>query len=446
MRGSDALHSPFTKRNMLNALILSIGDELVLGQTVDTNSAWLSRQLAGIGVDIAGHMTVPDGRDAVAAAIRTTAEAVDVLVISGGLGPTEDDLTREALADAMGVDLVKDDGAMATLRAYFDKLGRAMPQRNEVQAFVPRGARAIPNGNGTAPGISAEVGRCRVVVMPGVPKEMFRMWEVSILPELKALVAARGGGGAVILSRTLHTFGMGESAVAQKLGDLMNRKRNPSVGTTVSQGIVSLRLNVRGTSRERALAELDETDRLCREALGSLVYAQDDDTLATVVAAMLRVGGGGKPLVVTTAESCTGGLLAKYLTDIPGSSAYFTHGFVCYSNAAKAQLLGVDAGLIEHHGAVSEPVALAMARGALEKAGADLAVSVTGVAGPDGGTPTKPVGTVSIGLAWRADGGESSASARTFLIPGDREFIRDRSAKMGLALLRYHLLREQCPF
>lgn len=427
---------------MLNALILSVGDELTLGQTVDTNSAWLSRRLAGIGVDIAGHMTVPDSREAIAAAIRQGASAVDVLIVSGGLGPTEDDLTREALADAMGVDLVRDEAAMATLKGFFERLNRPMPQRNEVQAYVPRGARAIPNPNGTAPGLAATIGNCRIAVMPGVPKEMFAMWADSIEPEL-----AKAAGGAVVLSRTLHTFGMGESSVAQKLGELMMRQRNPSVGTTVSQGIVSLRLNVRAGSVAEAKAQLDATHRECVEKLGLLIYGADDETLAQVVARMLRGGNpAGKSYKVTVAESCSGGLLAKYLTDIPGSSAYFTHGFVCYSNEAKTQLLGVDAEWIAKHGAVSEQVASAMARGALKASGADLAVSITGIAGPDGGTPTKPVGTVCMGLAWRGAEGEALANTRSFVFPGDREMIRDRSAKMAMSLLRFHMLKEACPF
>lgn len=418
---------------MLSSIILSIGDELTLGQTVDTNSAWLARELAGIGVEVSGHVTVPDSRDAIAAAIRTAAAAADLLVISGGLGPTEDDLTRDALADAMGVDLLPDEEAIAAVRAFFAARGRPMPQRNEVQGYVPRGARAIPNANGTAPGLAAALGHCRVVVMPGVPKEMFAMWRTQVLPELGRL-----GGGAVILSRTLHTFGSGESAVAERLGPLMDRKRNPSVGTTVANNLVSLRVNARAPSLEQAKRELEETDRACRAALGTLIFGADEETLTGVVGALLRASGKS----VATAESCTGGLLAKYLTDVPGSSAYFSEGFVTYSNASKTKVLGVPAETIERYGAVSEPVARAMAEGALQASGADLAVGITGVAGPDGGSPTKPVGTVCLSLA--AKGKETQT--RTFLFVGDREMIRDRSAKMGLSLVRYHLVGEPSPF
>lgn len=444
---------------MLTSVILSVGDELVLGQTVDTNSAWLSRELAGVGVDVVGHVTVGDSREGIAGAIRHAVAHVDWLVISGGLGPTEDDLTREGLADAMGVELVRDEGALATIRGYFDAIKRPMPPRNETQAFVPRGAKMIPNSCGTAPGIAATIERgggavCRVVVMPGVPKEMFAMWRISVMPELARVTSGGGGGGgggAVILSRTLHTFGMGESTVAQRLGKLMERGRNPSVGTTVSQGIVSLRINERAESAAVAKAELDEVCRQCVDAMGLLIFGQDDETMGQVVARMLRgeKRADGRTVRVTTAESCTGGLLAKMLTDEAGSSAYFAQGFVAYANEAKTKLLGVDAGLIEKQGAVSEAVAGAMARGALEAAEADIALSITGIAGPEGGTPTKPVGTVCIGMAWRGESGgagEAEVSTRSFLFPGDREMVRDRSAKMALTLLRYHLLRQACPF
>lgn len=421
---------------MRSAVVISVGDELTLGQTVDTNSAWLSRQLAGLGIDIAGHVTVPDDRAAIAAAIRQAGEAADVVVVTGGLGPTEDDLTREALADAMGVELTRDESLVAQIRSYFERLRRPMPTRNEVQAYLPRGARAIPNAWGTAPGIAATLGRCRVVALPGVPREMTAMWEASVKPELEQL-----GGGSVVLSRTLHTFGLGESSVAERLGELMGRDRNPTVGTTVSQGIVSLRLNVRAASRDDALRQLDTTEALCRERLGLLIFGRDEQTLPQVVAELLV----GARLTLATAESCTGGLIAKYLTDIPGSSAYFRQGWVCYANASKTQLLGVEEGLIERHGAVSEAVASAMVRGAM-RYGTDLGVSVTGIAGPDGGSPTKPVGTVCIAMGWRSPAGEVVTRERTFLFPGDRETVRDRAAKTALSLLRFHILRQPVPF
>ena len=444
----------------LNAIILSIGDELVLGQTVDTNSAWLSAQLAGVGCGVVAHLTVADDQAAIEQAIRHAAVCSDLLLISGGLGPTEDDLTRQALAKVMGQPLELNAQWLAVLEEFFAARGRPMPEANRIQAMIPRGARMIDNTAGTAAGIEAVLHsgdapvsasprphvsasshsvpesspHCRVFVMPGVPKEMRTMFLRDVLPYVR-----EQSRGAVILSRTLHTFGLGESAIAEKLGNLMWRDRNPSVGTTVSSGIVSLRVNARFPSRDRAEVALEQTVSECQSALGPLIYGQDEQSLQEVVGMMLK-STSGLP-TVATAESCTGGLLSKMLTDVPGSSAYFSYGWVTYANQAKEELLGVPAGLLREHGAVSAPVVLAMAAGARTRANSTYALAISGIAGPDGGTAAKPVGTVCIALAH-----PGGAAARTFLFPGDRGFIRDRSAKMALTLLRYHLLGEPTPF
>jgi nicotinamide-nucleotide amidase len=422
---------------MISAAILSIGDELVLGQTVDTNSAWLSQQLASIGVRIVGHATVPDDQSQIETAIQTVSASCDVLIVSGGIGPTEDDLTRQALAGVLGVPLELNTTALATLTAFFQRLDRQMPESNKIQAMLPRGSSMIENTCGTAAGISATLaktggGHCRVFVMPGVPKEMKTMFLRDIFPELQA-----EGGGAAIVSRTLHTFGLGESTVAERLGDLMKRGRNPSVGTTVAGGVVSLRVNAYYESRERATAEADATAAACRALLGDLIYGEDAHTLPQVVAGLLKQ----QSKTVATAESCTGGLLAKFLTDLAGSSSFFSYGWVTYANAAKESQLGVKRKTLAAHGAVSEQVVSEMAVGAHQKAGSDFALSISGVAGPDGGTVEKPVGMVCIALADAA-----STQARTFRFSGDREFIRDRSAKMALAMLRFRLLGKPMPF
>jgi nicotinamide-nucleotide amidase len=415
------------------AVILSVGDELVLGQTVDTNSAWLSQQLAALGLDIAGHMTVGDDQNAIAGAITQVAQEVDLLLISGGIGPTEDDLTRQALAQAMGVELRPDEACLSEIRAYFSRINRPMPVRNEVQALVPAGATHIPNSCGTAPGLAGQIGGCRIFVMPGVPKEMFAMWRLSVAAQVEDM-----GGGSVILSRTLHTFGMGESAVAERLGTLMDRSRNPSVGTTVAAGVVSLRLNARAGARSLAEIELQATDNACRAALGDLIYGSDAETLPKVVHRQLLTSG----LTVATAESCTAGLLGAALTDQPGASAYFQQGYTTYSNAAKVKVLGVPESMIAALGAVSEPVAVAMAEGAAQASGASMALSITGIAGPDGGSAQKPVGTVCMALA----AGRSKTFSRTFHFPGDRDMVRDRSVKMALTLIRFQLLGRPLPF
>jgi nicotinamide-nucleotide amidase len=453
----------------MDAIILSVGDELVLGQTIDTNSAWLSQQLATVGISVRAHATVPDDQSAIERAIRESAVSCDFLIISGGIGPTEDDLTRQALATVMGVPLEENAVWMAELHKFFEARGRPMPPINRIQAMIPRGAKMLFNTAGTAAGIYAEVeggsgfrvqgsgnaganpssslnpeprtlnpSTCQVFVIPGVPKEMKAMFTRDILPLVK-----QAADGAVILSRSLHTFGLGESAIAEKLGNLMNRTRNPSVGTTVSGGVVSLRINSRFPSESQAREELAKTEEACRAALGDLIYGQDEQSLAEVVASQLFADTTAKQFApaVATAESCTGGLLAKMLTDVPGSSRYFRQGYVTYSNEAKHDLLNVPKELIAQHGAVSKEVAEAMARGAQTQSGAAYTFAITGIAGPDGGTPQKPVGTVWIALAH-----PQGVQCRVFLFPGDREMVRDRSAKMALTLLRFQLLGKPLPF
>src|SRR4051812_3188301 len=250
---------------MLRSIVLSIGDELVLGQTVDTNSAWISQQLASVGTGVVAHLTVPDDQKVIEQAILESVGRCDVLICSGGIGPTDDDLTRQALAAVMGVELELSDAWLHKLEAFFRRIKRPMSPLNRIQAMIPRGATMVDNPNGTAAGIDAtyvsgdQKTICRIFVMPGVPKEMKAMFSRDVLPHLKQM-----SGGAVILSRTLHTFGLGESAVAEKLGDLMRRDRNPSVGTTVTGGVVSLRINARFGSMDEATQKLKETEDACR--------------------------------------------------------------------------------------------------------------------------------------------------------------------------------------
>jgi len=412
------------------AAILSIGDELVLGQTVDTNSAWLAQQLIRRGVTTLYHQTVADDRDAIADAIRHAVGRADVVLISGGLGPTEDDLTREALADAMGVQLVENADALRTLEQYFAKRDRPMPQRNRVQAMHPAGTAMIANPNGTAPGIHAVVSGSAVFVMPGVPREMKAMFSDSVLPHVEP-----SGNRRVILATRVNTFGLGESDAAQRLGDLMARDRNPRVGTTISGGICAVRVRSEFDTEAEAQQNLEQTVEAVTAAIGPTVFGRDEQTLPDALLAAAREAH----MTIATAESCTGGLVSKYITDVSGSSDIYAGRWVTYHNEMKTLQLGVDAALIEQHGVVSEAVAVAMAEGALQRSGADAAVSLTGVAGPDGGSDDKPVGTVWIGLAWNDSSGVHS-DAFHMLHRGDRAMVRDRSAKCALQLLRFHAL------
>lgn len=415
------------------AILISIGDELALGQTVDTNAAWLAARLASLGIACGQHRTVPDDLDLIAETIQSCAAIADVLIITGGLGPTDDDLTRPALAKAMGVELVEDPASVEHIASYFKGRGRAMPERNRVQATHPQTSAMIENTCGTAPGIRATLGACEIFVTPGVPREMIAMFDRDIEPAIRSLA----GNTRTILTAKLNSFGSGESDIAEKLGDLMARDRNPVVGTTVANGLVSVRVRSEADDPDHAQTQLRDTLAKVTEHVGPLAFGQDDTTLQHAVIQLLTE----QHKTVATAESCTGGLIAAMLTDVPGSSAAVLGGWVTYANAMKTAELGVQDETLRRHGAVSREVVEAMARGALDKSGADYALSTSGVAGPGGGTEDKPVGTVWIGMAWR-DGQQTHVGARLAKLAGDRDTIRDRSAKCALQLLRLKLMGE----
>jgi len=412
------------------AALLSIGDELVLGQTLDTNTKWLAARLLDLGVRVIEHRTIADDLEQQRDAIAEFAQGVDLLITTGGLGPTEDDITRDALAHACGEPLVEDTGALTEVRAWFTRADRQMPERNRVQALRPESGRCLTNERGTAPGLAITLrtgGRtCDVYCLPGPPHEMRAMFERAVAP------AIRRPEGRVIITQALHTFGVGESAIAGMLGDLMRRDGNPLVGTTASDGVVSCRIRFEGDADEaEARRAVDDLAARVRAMLGDVVFGEDDDTLASVVLDLLR--SRGETLV--TAESCTGGMIGEALTAIPGSSDAYAGGWITYCNEMKTKEVGVDPALIELDGAVSESVVRAMAAGALEQSGADHAISVSGVAGP-GASEAKPAGTVWIGVAAR----DGDAEARLFRFPGDRRTVRVRTTQVALALLRRRIL------
>ena len=422
------VHPDDVSSRSMDAVIISCGTELTTGQCVDTNSAWLSAQLTPLGVRVVEHVTVGDDVTHLASAIRRALDGASLVIITGGLGPTLDDVTREAIAAALGQPLEESAAASAQIRAFSQRWQRPMPESNRRQAMIPRGCEMISNPRGTAPGIRCVRDDRRLYAFPGIPAEMQAMFNAAVLPQIHAVT-----GGARTESARLLCFGISEAKLGELLADLMQRGRNPSVGTTASHAILSVRVLARAPSgseaRERLQADVSEI----RRRLGTVIFGEDDDTLEGVVARLLVE----QHKTIATAESCTGGLLAKRLTDIPGSSAYFLRGYVTYADAAKVDLLGVPADLLSQHGAVSEPVAKAMALGCRRAAGADYALSITGIAGPTGGSPPeKPIGLVYIGLA-------HSAGVETLrVLCGDhltRDEIRDRSCKTALNLLRLHL-------
>ncbi len=415
----------------MNAVVISIGSELINGQCLDTNAAWLSTELTRVGVGVVRHETVGDDVSAIESAARRAIGDATLVVVTGGLGPTPDDVTRQAIADALGVPLEENAEALAQIRAFFERLRRPMRDANRVQALVPRGCTVVPNAWGTAPGFAWTGGERRLFALPGVPSEMKAMFTEQILPTIPAMT-----GGVVICERRLLCFGIGEAALGETIADLMDRGRNPQVGTTASHAVLSVRIVARGRNEAEARRLADQDVGAVRQRLGPAVFGENDDTLQSAVGRILISQGK----TVSTAESCTGGLLAKRLTDVPGSSAYFSRGVVAYSNEAKQSLLGVPGVMLSEHGAVSEPVVRAMALGCRVASRSDLALAVTGIAGPGGGNPPeKPVGLVYIALAW-ADGVE--ARAIRFGEHLTREEIRDRACKTALNMLRLAMLSE----
>ena len=413
----------------MNAIILTVGDELLIGQVVNTNAAWLGEQLGLAGMTVARMETVGDDVAAIRRALERGLDEAEVVVVTGGLGPTHDDVTMRAVADGLGREVVLRPELLAEVEAKLAARGRPMRPAHRVFAEVPEGFEALQNPRGMAPGLwgARDDGRL-VVVMPGVPHEMEAICTQHVLPRLRARA-----GDAVVLHRTLLTAGEGEAALAERLGDLSDVLTD---GVTLAflpgLGGVRLRLTVRGADRAAAQEALDRHAARLRRDLGALVFGEDDDTLEGVVGAMLAERG----LTLAVAESCTGGAVAARITSVPGASRYFVGGVVAYGNAVKARQLGVEEAVLREQGAVSEPVARQMAAGARTALGADLAVSTTGIAGPTGGTPEKPVGLVWLGYADAA-----GTHAVRLQLTTDRAVNVGLAATAALNLVRRQLLR-----
>ncbi|HIF62701.1 MAG TPA: competence/damage-inducible protein A [Deltaproteobacteria bacterium] len=427
------------------AAIISTGDELTSGRTTDTNSNWLADRLSAEGVEVVSVITVGDDSERISWAWQ--AAMADVVISTGGLGPTADDLTTETVARFTGRKLLLDEEQADAIRGFFDRVGRSMPDNNLKQAMFPEGAVPLPNQRGTAPGYRFDIeGGAVGVVLPGVPHEMKAMFEEQVLPWLRGQADA----DRRFVSRTFQTFGMSESALDEALLGAIDPARG-RLAFRASFPDLSVRVSVAGQP-EAAERELDELSKEVHRRLGDAVYAEGDTTMQQEVGQLLSRRG----LTLGTAESCTGGLISRRLTDVAGCSDYYTGGIVAYSQSVKEKVLGVSGVTLAMYGAVSEETVAEMALGARRLSGADLAVAVSGIAGPGGGSDDKPVGTVCIGMAGDLfsegafSGGEVSAGediyleggacARTYNLGGNREWIRVLSSQLALDWTRRYLL------
>lgn len=411
------------------AELISVGTELLLGNIVNTNASFLAEQCAGLGLSLYFQTVVGDNPGRLEQTLRLALSRADVVILTGGLGPTKDDLTKELVADLTGCPLVEHEHTREQIQRFFDTRkvnADQITENNWKQALIPDGATVVDNANGTAPGLIVPHKEQYIILLPGPPKEMEPMFLEGVAPFLRALEPA------VIYSKTVRVCGMGESRVETMIADLVNAQDNPTIATYAKTGCVDMRVTASASSEQEAKQLVRPVVCELQNRFGTHVYSTDEkETLEEAVVSMLRDRG----LTVSTAESCTGGLLAARLVNVSGASQVFAEGYITYSNEAKTKLLGVPQDVLRQFGAVSEQTARAMAFGAAAAAGSDASVAITGIAGPLGGSDAKPVGTVFIACSVNG-----SVSVQEYHFDGNREKIRDYSAVSALTLLRNCIL------
>lgn len=402
--------------------LICVGTELLLGNIVNTNAAYLAEKCAALGLSCYFQTVVGDNEERLRGVLGTAVERSDIVILSGGLGPTEDDLTKEVAAQVCERALYMHEPSKKTLENFFAQRGMEITENNWKQAMMPEGAIVLDNPNGTAPGVIIETEKAKVVLLPGPPNELRPMFEASVAPYLAGLTSQ------VICSRTVKVCGVGESKAETMIKDLIDTQTNPTLATYAKTGEVHIRVTAGAGSEEDALRLIDPVVRELENRFGKAVYTtREDVTLEMAVAQLLTAGG----LTVTCAESCTGGMLSGRLVNVPGVSDVYKSGFVTYSNEAKQEILGVKEETLRQYGAVSSETAEEMAAGAALAAKADVALSVTGIAGPDGGTPGKPVGLVYIGCSVKG-----KVTVRKYQFSGSRSKIRESAVASALVLLR----------
>ncbi|HQA49934.1 MAG TPA: competence/damage-inducible protein A [Syntrophomonadaceae bacterium] len=413
---------------MVQAYLISTGTELLLGSTLDTNSIYLSKSLEELGIKVIGKSVVGDNPEAIEMAIKVGLAVADVVITTGGLGPTLDDLTKEIACQVAGVELKLIPAEERKLREYFERRHRPMPEINLKQAMFPPQASVIPNHYGTAPGMYLPLDNKVIICMPGPPRETEPMYEKYVKDMLSQ---AYNLSNRRVASRVIRVLGPGESQVEEMLGDIINQAKDYHLALLAQEGEINIRLIAEGNDYDDSVRIVDRVTEQIEHIMGKSVFGYDDDTLSSVVGNLLSSRG----VSLAVAESCTGGLLGKMITDIPGSSRYFWGGVITYSNEAKQEILGVKSETLDKYGAVSRETALAMAKGVKGMAGTDMGVAITGIAGPDGGSREKPVGLVYIAVV-----GDNLEQVREMHFVGSRDAIRTLSAKSALDLLRLQLI------
>lgn len=408
------------------AEIIAVGTELLLGEILNSDSQFLAQELSKLGIDVFYQTVVGDNEARLTQTIQTALSRSDLVITSGGLGPTHDDITKETLAAAMGVEMKLDEACLRDMEAYFARLNRPMAQVNVKQAVMPVGCIVLKNNNGTAPGGIIEKDGKIAIFLPGPPNEIVPMYHESVAPYLAAK------SEEILFSKTLRIIGIGESSVEEKLSDFMRASTNPTVAPYAKTDEVTLRITAKCKSEDEAAALIAPAEEKIRAVLGDAVYGVDDDTIFAAVCRLLKE----KNMKIAFAESCTGGLLAEKLTSVPGASEVLEQSFVTYSVRAKHDLLGVNEVALSEFGAVSEQVACAMAEGVKKRSSADIGVSVTGVAGPDSDEKGNPVGLVYVGVA-----GTNGTEVKKFTFAGSRERIRTRACVNAYAALRDYLVK-----
>ncbi|MBA2379558.1 MAG: competence/damage-inducible protein A [Blastocatellia bacterium] len=412
---------------MLTAEIIAVGSELLTPDKIDTNSLWLTERLNAVGIDVMLKTVVGDDEARLEEAIRHALKRCEVVVMTGGLGPTEDDITRRVAARALDRELEYRDEIEADLRERFRRWGREMPEINKRQAFIIEGSRVLPNPNGSAVGMLFESNGKTIVILPGPPRELKPMFDDHVFPHL-----LDRPGAVIARRRIIKVSGMGESAVDAAIADIYRSIEGLETSILFNKSEVEVRLAARAETEQKADAILENAAGKIAAALGPAVFSTQGESLEEVLGKLLR----SRSETLSLAESCTGGMVARRITEVPGSSAYFLEGAVTYANEAKMRTLNLSPGTLERHGAVSGEAAEAMARGMRERTASDHAVSITGIAGPGGGSEEKPVGTVWIGYA-----GERGVRSFKLLLPGDRYLIRWRASSAALDYLRRQLLK-----